>query len=147
MSAPNASLWLCETDNRMVFGFEPSPVCSAALARGVGGRNGINENQAAICIDEGVIYRNNQIVESNINDRFKLIQCALDNVGKDNLHFVPFFMTAGDPGCSSLSMPTDVLPPEIKYGNEGMSATSVGVMNFYDFLKKYLGIDLNLLSK
>jgi len=135
-SAPNASLWLCETDDRMVFGFEPNSLCSLALSQGAGGRNGINENQAAICIDEGVIYKNNQVVESNINHRFKLIQCALDNVGKDNLHFVPFFMTSGDPGCSSLSMPTDTLPTEIKHGKNGMSAAPVGVMSFYDFLEK-----------
>ncbi len=135
-SAPNAALWLCETGDRMVFGFEPNSLSSAGLIHGIAGRNGINENQAAICIKEGVIYRNSQVVESGINHRFKLIQCALDNVGKDNLHFVPFFMTSGDPGCSSLSMPTDMLPAEAKYGEEGMNVTMVGVMSFYDFLEK-----------
>ena len=108
-SAPNASLWLCETDDRMVFGFEPSPFCTASLVKGIGGRNGIGEHQAAMCIGEGVIYKNNEIVESEINNRFTLVQCALDDVGKHNPQFVTFYQTLGDPGCSSLSMPTDKL--------------------------------------
>jgi len=143
-SAPNSALWLCETDDRMVFGFEPNELCLMALREGVYGReqmiNGqlysFNEDQAAICINEGVVYKHNKIIESNINYRFKAIQCALDNVGKDNLHFVPFFITPGDPGCSSLSMPTESLPDEVKHGEFGMRIGPAAVMSFYDFLEK-----------
>lgn len=144
MSAPNAALWLCETDDRMVFGFEPSDMCFEALQRGLYGRKhtigeeiySFNEDQASICIDEGVIYKHNKVIESNISYRFKAIRCALDNVGKDNLHFVPFFLTPGDFGCSSLSMPTEILLDKITHRKEDLRVGPVGVMSFYDFLEK-----------
>ena len=137
-SAPNASLWLCETEDRIVFGVEPSPINLACLHEGFAGRNGVNEEQASMCVNEGVIYKNNKIEKSGINDRFKMLYCGFDDVGRNNPQFVPFYMTSGDPGCSSLSIPTNKLPNDVKFGADGrgLSMTSVGVISFYDFLEK-----------
>lgn len=134
-SAPNSSLWLQETEDRMVFGFEPNPVCLAALHQGVGGRQ-INLNQSGLCISENAIHKNGEVTQTNINDRFKLLSCALDDIETGNPKFMPFYMTSGDPGCSSLSVPTENLPHEIKHGNEGMKVTGVIAISLSDILDK-----------
>lgn len=134
-SAPNSSLWLLDTDDRMVFGFEPSPICINALNVGVGGRS-INPDQAGISISEDAIYRNDSVLKKGIKENFKLLCCGLDNVPENNPYFVPFYMTPGDPGCSSLSIPTEKLPEHIRNSGSGLQMTAVLVMSFYDFLDK-----------
>lgn len=97
--APNSDLWLRETKDRFIFGFEPNSECIREL------------------ITRG--FAN--------NPRYRLLNVALDNVLVPTIK--DFYMTAEDPGCSSLYKPTNSLMYSID------KVVKVNVISFGDFLR------------
>jgi hypothetical protein len=123
VSAPNSALWLNDTDDRIVFGFEPSPENIIHLEQGTF----INPNQMSIAVNSKTI-RLNHLDIKYFGDRFKLLKCALDDISSPR--YVSFYITDDrNPGCSSLRKPTDKLPYKVK------KEVQVPVISFYDFLK------------
>lgn len=123
VSAPNSALWLNETDDRMVFGFEPSPENILHLEQGTF----VNPHQMSIALNSKVIRQNNTDIKY-FGDRFKLLRCALDDIASPS--YTTFYMTdSRNTGCSSLLKPTEKLIYGVK------DEVQVPVISFYDFLK------------
>jgi hypothetical protein len=92
--APNSAVWLNDSDDVFVIGVEPNKFCVNSIKT-----NGL------YCKQKGVKL-------SYPNDRFMLINCALDNV--TDITEQMFYHMEGDPGTSSLLEPTDKLKYSVK---------------------------------
>ena len=84
--APNSAVWLSEDDNVFVFGVEPNRFCVETIKK------------------EGVYCDRRGRRHLLPNERFRLIECALDNVSEPTEQV--FYHMKGDPGTSSLLKPT-----------------------------------------
>jgi len=94
-SAPISQQWLSSVDDLIVFGFEPNPEAVASILRG------------AVKQDP----RHGEPLDTRyIDSRFFLIPCALGNSERST---IPFYVTAGDCGCSSIYKPTTIPVKEI----------------------------------
>lgn len=89
-SAPMSQQWLLRENDLIVFGFEPNPASVASILRGATKQHPLHGDPVDVCF---------------INTRFFLIPCAL---GISEGKTVPFYVTAGDCGCSSLFKPKTI---------------------------------------
>jgi len=88
-SAPISQYWLSHEDNLLVFGFEPNPASVASILQG------------AIKLSP---WHGEPLEKKFIGKSFFLMPCAL---GLSNNTMIKFFITANDPGCSSLYFPKE----------------------------------------
>lgn len=97
-SAPNSAVWLKENKDIFVVGVEPNKYCVNAI-----------KNNGLSCMKKNIriFYP---------NERFMLLNCALDNVPE--LIKKPFYHMDGDPGTSSLLKPTSELKYNVKEVSE-----------------------------
>ncbi len=89
-SAPISQQWLLREDDLIVFGFEPNPESVQSILRGATKRHPAHGDPLEVRF---------------IGTQFFLIPCALGLSEKSSL---PFYVTAGDCGCSSLFKPKTI---------------------------------------
>lgn len=94
-SAPISQHWLSHNENLIVFGFEPNPESVASILRGAVKQDPRHGEPLDTCY---------------IGKSFFLIPCALGNSERST---IPFYVTAGDCGCSSIYKPTAIMVQEI----------------------------------
>ena len=109
-SAPISQYWLSHHEDLIVFGFEPNPEAVASILRGAVKQNP-NHGEP---LDTGYI-----------GTRFFLIPCALGNSDQKT---IPFYVTAGDCGCSSMYKPTTIAVQKI---------IEVPIFPLRDFFEKF----------
>lgn len=87
-SAPMSQQWLSCEDDLLVFGFEPNPACVTSILQGATKRHASHGEP---------------LEKKFIGKNFFLIPSAL---GLAESTQIPFFVTMGDCGCSSIFVPT-----------------------------------------
>jgi hypothetical protein len=89
-SAPISQQWLSQNNDLIVFGFEPNPESVASIQRGAHKQHPSHGEP---------------LDPRSIGTRFFLIPCALGTTEKTH---IPFYITAGDCGCSSRYRPVSL---------------------------------------
>lgn len=108
IDAPNSANWLVNHDDAFVVGVEPSPENISILKKG----RPADVSFSYLRLEDQSIILKNEIV-GNINDRFCLLEVAIDNV--DNPTTANFYLTdERNTGCSSLLRPTEKLGLDVK---------------------------------
>ena len=108
IDAPNSANWLISHDDAFVVGIEPSPENISILKKG----RPANVSFSYLRLEDQSIILKNEIV-GNINDRFCLLEAAIDNV--DSPTTANFYLTdERNTGCSSLLKPTEKLGLDVK---------------------------------
>ena len=108
IDAPNAASWLKDYTDCFVIGIEPNPENIDVLRKGRSG----NVSFPYLALDKNIVVQHNEPV-AEINDRFCILECAIDNVEAPTT--TSFYMTDDrNSGCSSLLKPTEKLGLDIK---------------------------------
>jgi FkbM family methyltransferase len=94
-NAPMAQQWLLREDDLVVFGFEPNPASVASILQGAAKQHP---------------FHGDPLETRFIGTRFFLIPCALGSAAQKT---VPFYVTSGDCGCSSLFKPKTLAVSQI----------------------------------
>lgn len=108
IDAPNSANWLLNHEDSYVVGIEPSPENISILKKG----RPANVSFPYLRLEDQTIISNNKIID-NINERFCLLETAIDNV--DEPTKADFYLTdERNTGCSSLLKPTAKLGLDVK---------------------------------
>lgn len=108
IDAPNAASWLKDYADCFVVGIEPNPENIDVLRKGRSG----NVSFPYLALDKNIVIQHNEPV-AEINDRFCIFECAIDNVEAPTT--ASFYMTDDrNSGCSSLLKPTEKLGLDVK---------------------------------
>jgi len=126
IDAPNSANWLLKDDKSYVIGIEPYDKNIEILKSG----RPPTMSFPYLCLNDNTIIENGKVA-GNIDGRFNILNCAIDNV--DEPTSAPFYRTdSRNTGCSSLLKPTE------KLGLDVVSEEEVSVYSLKMILKNLL---------